>query len=63
MNYESDGEVALLSELSSSVGAAIGGAWSVDWLWSELKGLWFLIDMAEADLSYHWPGCSKTKGE
>lgn len=59
MNYEGDDEIALLSGLSSKVGEAIGGAWSIDWLWSEQKGQWFLTDMAEAACSYHWPGCPK----
>lgn len=57
MNYENDEEVRLLSKLSSKVGAAIGGAWSIDWLWSEQRGQWYLTDMAEAGMSYHWPGC------
>lgn len=57
MNYESEDEVGLLSGLSSSVGAKIGGSWSIDWLWSEKKGQWFLTDMAESWCSYHWPGC------
>lgn len=57
MNLESDIEIALLSELSAKVGAAIGGSWSIDWLWSEPKDQWFLTDMAEAGCSYHWPGC------
>lgn len=57
MNHESADEVDLLSELSSQVGAAIGGNWSIDWLWSEPEGKWYLTDMAEAAQSYHWPGC------
>lgn len=58
MNEESDEEVRRLSELSSKVGAAIGGAWSIDWLWSQIKHEWYLTDMAEAAKSYHWPGCA-----
>lgn len=58
MNDESADEIILLSDLSSTIGAAIGGAWSIDWLWSEQRGQWFLTDMAEAKSSYHWPGCS-----
>ncbi len=50
-------EVSLLSGLSSSVGAALGGVWSVDWLWSEKECKWYLTDMAEATQSYHWTGC------
>ena len=57
MNLESDEEVGLLSGLSSKVGGAIGGAWSIDWLWSEDEGQWYLTDMAEAGQSYHWPEC------
>ncbi|MCK5613414.1 hypothetical protein KAR91_66705, partial [Candidatus Pacearchaeota archaeon] len=57
MNVESDSEITLLSGLSSKVGAAIGGSWSIDWLWSEQEGKWYLTDMAEADVSYHWPKC------
>jgi hypothetical protein len=59
MNKETHEEIDLLSGFSSKVGEAIGGNWSVDWLWSEQKGQWFLIDMAEARSSYHWPGCDK----
>lgn len=61
LNIESEDEVRLLSELSSRVGATIGGAWSIDWLWSEQKSKWFLIDMADAAQSYHWPGCRARK--
>lgn len=57
MNFESHEEVDLLSGLSSKVGAALGGAWSIDWLWSEDEGEWYLTDMAEAGQSYHWSGC------
>lgn len=57
MNLEEDDEVRMLSKLSSKIGAALGGAWSIDWLWSEPLGQWFLTDMAEAESSYHWPGC------
>jgi len=38
-----------------NAGAAVGGAWSVDIL-ETATGL-FVTDMAEADKSYHWPGC------
>ena len=58
MNVEDVVEVGLLSELSSKVGAALGGAWSIDWLWSQERNKWFLTDMADAAQSYHWPGCS-----
>ncbi len=57
INEEPRHEVRLLSKLSSIVATAIGGQWSIDWLWSESEGKWYLIDMAEAKHSYHWPGC------
>ena len=57
MNREDVAEVGLLSELSSGVGAALGGAWSIDWLWSEEECKWYLTDMADAAQSYHWPEC------
>lgn len=59
MNIEDVAEVDLLSKLSSKVGAALGGAWSIDWLWSEKECQWYLTDMADAVQSYHWPGCPK----
>ncbi len=59
MNREGLQEVNLLSEMSSIVGEAIGGSWSIDWLWSARHGRWYLTDMAEADVSYHWSGCEK----
>ena len=42
-------------ELAARAGAAVGGAWSVDVLETE-RG-WFVTDMAEAQKSWHWPGC------
>jgi len=59
MNQQDAEEVELLSRLSSDIGRELGGAWSVDWLWSEQEGQWYMIDMAEADKSYHWPGCEE----
>lgn len=63
MNVEDMAEVSLLSELSSKVGAAIGGAWSIDWLWSEDERKWYLTDMADAAQSYHWSGCRRELDE
>ena len=42
--------------LAARAGAAVGGAWSVDVLETE-RG-WFVTDMAEAEKSWHWPGCA-----
>lgn len=63
INKETHAEIRTLSQLSSKVGAAIGGAWSIDWLWSEDESRWYLIDMAEAESSYHCPECKFSKGE
>lgn len=63
MNVEDVAEVSFLSELSSRVGVEIGGAWSIDWLWSEEEGMWYLTDMAAADQSYHWPDCPVKEGK
>ncbi len=41
--------------IAESAAKAIGGDWSIDLLETE-RG-WFVIDMAEADKSYHWPDC------
>jgi len=51
-NEESD-EVALLTELSERVSAAIEGAWSLDWM--RAKRGWYAIDMAEAHRSWACP--------
>lgn len=57
INRESAHEIQLLSRRSSCVGKKIGGSWSIDWLWSEPHCRWYLTDMAEAYMSYHWPEC------
>lgn len=43
--------------LATDAGKALGGRWSVDLL--ETTRGWFITDMAIAEESYHWPGCSK----
>lgn len=48
----------VLSALAAAAGRAVGGAWSVDTL--ETRRGWFVTDMAEADKSFHWPGCVNT---
>lgn len=59
MNREPEEEVAYLTGLSEKVSRAIPGEWSVDWLWTT-RG-WYLIDMAEAGRSYHFPGCKEAR--
>ena len=63
LNVETEDEVLLLSGLSEEVGIAIGGEWSIDWLWSNQRGKWYLTDMAEAGHSFHWHGCQSVSGE
>ena len=46
----------LLSHKTEQVTKALGGYWSVDWLWVPGKG-WYLTDMAEGEVSFHWRGC------
>ena len=53
LNTETPEEIAVLTDLSKRVGAAIPGAWSVDWLWSPGRG-WICIDMAWAERSFVW---------
>lgn len=56
LNAEGQGEAEELAALSKRVAAVVPGSWSVDWLWTTDHG-WVLIDMAEANRSFHWPGC------
>jgi len=57
MNVEEPEEIDRLVEMSLRVGARLKGSWSIDWLWVEDHTKWYLTDMAEAERSYHWPGC------
>ncbi len=52
LNREPDDEVVLLSDYARRVSAAIEGAWSVDFAYAR-DGTWYLIDMAQADRSWH----------
>lgn len=45
-----------ITRLASYVAKYIDGAWSVDFL-QDINGDWWCIDMAVADVSYHWPEC------
>lgn len=56
LNEETPKEVKLLSEYALKVSAALPGYWSVDFAKAK-DGAWYLIDMALAANSYHWPGC------
>lgn len=55
-SFESEDEEREVLDLASRAGKAVGGRWSVDVL--KTKRGWFVTDMAEAEKSYHWEGCS-----
>lgn len=44
-----------LKHLAEIAGRAVGGSWSIDVL--ETRRGWMITDMAEAEKSFHWPGC------
>lgn len=49
----SSDERAQLGALTVRAGEAVGGFWSVDWLWTTDRG-WVLTDMAEGERSFRW---------
>lgn len=54
-----------LDEPSAKVSESFLGAWSLDWA-RHSDGSWYAIDMAPAEVSYHFPGCDafdRTKPE
>ncbi len=51
-----------LENMAVKATGKLGGSWSVDFAMSNI-GKWWLIDMATADDSFHWPGCNKYKGK
>lgn len=53
-----ESEFKQLAAIAEEASRVVGGAWSIDLL--ATKRGWVLTDMAEADRSWHWPGCSKT---
>ena len=55
LNKEGVDEIDLLSEYAKGVSKAIEGYWSVDFACGR-TGKWYLIDMAEGELSWH-PEC------
>lgn len=58
LNEQTPEEVAHLTRESEHVAAAFPPheAWSLDWALAQ-DGTWYAIDMAPAEVSYHWPGC------
>lgn len=61
LNEESAEEIAELKQLSELVSGAFGDtAYSLDWARTK-DGKWYAIDMALADVSFHWPDCPRLK--
>lgn len=56
MNFESDDEVALLTDYSKRVANALEGYWSVDFCKAK-DNRWILIDMALGENSWHLSEC------
>jgi len=56
MNNETEDEIKILTEYSKKASEVIEGYWSVDFCRAK-KGDWYLIDMAEAEKSWHPSSC------
>ena len=53
----------ILEQYAGMVSQRVGdGYWSVDFALG-IDGQWYLIDMAEGELSYHYPGCTLQQPE
>lgn len=61
-NKETEKEINLLTEYSERVGKVLDGFWSVDFCKSK-KGIWYLIDMALGEQSWHPPSCENSTME
>jgi len=57
MNIEEDEEVLLLTGYAEQIAQELGGDWSIDFMLG-LDGVWYMIDAAEAEKSWH-PPCEK----
>jgi hypothetical protein len=47
-----------LKEMAIKAATVCGGDCSVDFAMDN-SGKWWLIDMAQAECSWHWPSCNK----
>lgn len=61
LNQESAREIRLLTAYASEIGAHLGGYWSVDFAYSR-DGVWYLIDLAEGEKSWHPKSCIHSSG-
>lgn len=59
--YLDEADLTTLTSLAERAGAACGGSWSIDFLWTEAG--WYLTDMAEAEKSFHWEGCETAESQ
>ena len=56
LNFQSADEIKQLTEYAEIVGKSFDGYWSVDFAYGKDK-VWYLIDMALGDVSFHWLDC------
>ena len=54
MNHENAAEISLLSIYATTIAQELDGEWSVDFMLGR-NSVWYMIDMAIADQSYHPP--------
>ncbi|MFA5790611.1 MAG: ATP-grasp domain-containing protein [Caldisericia bacterium] len=54
INTETDDEICLLTDYSERVAKVLDGYWSIDYAKAK-NGIWYLIDAAEGEKSYHLP--------
>lgn len=56
LNHETPEEIKHLTRLAEKVGEKLKDFWSIDFA-QDTFGVWYLIDMAVGEASYHWEGC------
>lgn len=49
-----------LKKIAIRIARACEGRWSIDFA-MDIYGIWWLIDMATMEDSWHWPGCKKER--
>jgi len=62
LNTETPEEVSLLTSHAEKVGKVLKGYWSVDFC-KGANGVWYLIDLAKGDISWHEESCPFKKRE
>mgnify|MGYP006286891915 FL=1 len=56
LNTETDDEKVQLERMAKKVAQVVDGYWSVDFA-QRNNGVWYLIDMAKGEDSFHWLDC------